>query len=854
LPTIHESGHLVSFTQHLTHPLAACFPILGDGPGRRPLIREALHVTRYLFHSSLDPHFRIQGYLTSTTPLTLSRLTPSYTFFRPEPNLHLKSFTSTMSLRGPYHPTSAFGTLNPRSPYSTERSLSYITAYPASTPSPSERSFKQQRQYFPLEVSPSIENADGSPIFNNAYEGDEHGQSLVPSTSAYSTQPQISLHGPSMTPHISAPSSPSPRTPVQHKKASRQDWTALESTNGRGNNQAGIRSNSTAQQDSRLGTASIVHRRLPSGSSVDSGSPSSPYSHNSAEPFIAQPDSASFSGHGFDSIYSGLSSADQSAFDFSKGPLDSIPQDSLLAPAFQNYNPRHQNSDGNLAASMAMAQAVMAQHNHGSDDEDPPGLSPAPHRQTAFNRSSRPSVSSLDFQSPATPDMKHEDIESGRQAPSIQIQPSIPKFDRTYSDAAQDELYNPSLSATSAPSSNLNKSPASINTRQLPREGHNEVNRLLSPFRNVFTERIQQAQNEHLTEQTVHSTQSHSRDRSPFRQGSPYYQPANSFGASNAANFYGASSPLREQQSIEASAAALRQQMEAESENQSTPTTISPKDAVLEYHEPEDEAGQVPLFPPDDETDHLNGDGNGLAGALSEDFDDNITEQSFPSMATSRRESSSAYSTSSRGTPGHMNFFAPPSVPGNVQVRMPQQYPFVPQQHQRRPVNISYKQDMTPSLVPSGSSLSEGSAQQSSDVTKPQNVKADSGTYTCTYHGCTLRFDSPAKLQKHKREGHRQAASQLGGMIPPSQRNSQAGPHKCERINPSTGKPCNTIFSRPYDLTRHEDTIHNARKQKVRCHLCTEEKTFSRSDALTRHMRVVHPDVDFPKSRKRHHE
>ena len=70
--------------------------------------------------------------------------------------------------------------------------------------------------------------------------------------------------------------------------------------------------------------------------------------------------------------------------------------------------------------------------------------------------------------------------------------------------------------------------------------------------------------------------------------------------------------------------------------------------------------------------------------------------------------------------------------------------------------------------------------------------------------------------------------------------------HRCEKINPSTGKPCNTVFSRAYDLTRHEDTLHSSRKQKARCHICTEEKTFSRRDALTRHMRVVHPDVDFP--------
>jgi len=83
-------------------------------------------------------------------------------------------------------------------------------------------------------------------------------------------------------------------------------------------------------------------------------------------------------------------------------------------------------------------------------------------------------------------------------------------------------------------------------------------------------------------------------------------------------------------------------------------------------------------------------------------------------------------------------------------------------------------------------------------------------------------------------------------------RNSQAGPHKCERINPSTGKPCNVVFSRPYDLTRHEDTIHNGLKKKTRCQYCTEEKTFSRNDALTRHMRVVHPEIDFGgKTRRR---
>ncbi|KAI1291676.1 hypothetical protein F5Y03DRAFT_376096 [Xylaria venustula] len=44
-------------------------------------------------------------------------------------------------------------------------------------------------------------------------------------------------------------------------------------------------------------------------------------------------------------------------------------------------------------------------------------------------------------------------------------------------------------------------------------------------------------------------------------------------------------------------------------------------------------------------------------------------------------------------------------------------------------------------------------------VQRPDRTAADGGTYTCTYHGCTLRFETPALLQKHKQKGHRQAST-----------------------------------------------------------------------------------------------
>ncbi|KAL2808634.1 hypothetical protein BJX63DRAFT_24985 [Aspergillus granulosus] len=121
----------------------------------------------------------------------------------------------------------------------------------------------------------------------------------------------------------------------------------------------------------------------------------------------------------------------------------------------------------------------------------------------------------------------------------------------------------------------------------------------------------------------------------------------------------------------------------------------------------------------------------------------------------------------------------------------------------------------------------------------PQFESADGGTYTCTYHGCTQRFETLRKLQNHKRGAHRRTTTEdrRDGIS----RNSQAGPHRCDRANIRTGKPCGSIFSRPWDLTRHENTFHNAHKREFRCNFCTKKRIFSRNDALIRHIRVVHP-------------
>jgi hypothetical protein len=277
---------------------------------------------------------------------------------------------------------------------------------------------------------------------------------------------------------------------------------------------------------------------------------------------------------------------------------------------------------------------------------------------------------------------------------------------------------------------------------------------------------------------------------------------------------------------------AAWQQTLARHNQDMTPKTISPKDALLDYHEPEGESN-FPLFPQNDNH-----------GFNSEAMSKALSHQRIDGLPNLDDISSFNFNF----TPSNMDTM---QTFNGLQQQLPQalqQYSFV--NHPRQPSTV-------PSLATSRMSSAETGitdSPRSNVIQRPVDTRAEGGTYTCTYHGCPLRFDTPQLLQKHKREGHRQAhglnSRQSNGMTS-NRVDTQAGPHRCERINPSTGKPCNQIFSRPYDLTRHEDTIHNARKKKVRCEICTDEKTFSRADALTRHFRVCHPDIPFPGGKQR---
>jgi hypothetical protein len=697
-----------------------------------------------------------------------------------------------------------------------------------------------------------------------------------PSSESYSRQPSLDEHY--MSSSFNYPPSPAIRvqqstpTPGLHTSAGQQQQQHYQQSLPFDNTayahliQASYGANAQMVATQGLQTPGAArsrsHQRAPSTSSIGSNGSASPFSPSHATYSYAVSDgspvvnTASKLGQQYN--------VDHSSRTFSNHlptPTQTPTQDSFITSSYPVYSQGP--LDSTVAAHLAMNQALDNTSNH---EEELPGMS----------HSSRHSVSSLG-QEPSTPRTVAGDVyeESFKQPAHGENQPlpnvdawldeylhydpdtrTVPKFDRTMSDVYQDELYNPSVVPQ-------------IQTQMASRPSASK--QYLSPHRNVITERLQAAQ----IARSQSPTSANSRGVSPFRPDSPYVQ--DPFVQSR----FHTASQVRQRQKQQADAQELSKRQSQQRD--STPKTISPKDAMLDYNETEEDSKMGPLFPENNSAQYVQqyaGAQQGYQTPIQSQFENNSNVgQTFGNIVTptsraenwpnSRRQSASTYTnTNSIGAQQNVYNFPSPSISTIGSLPLP----FSSQNYRSAAAMPATKQEETPDfpahLTSMDSSASEAppSSQNSNhtETQKPASSLADTGTYTCTYHGCSLRFETPQKLQKHKREGHRNpatspvspgaSASAVSASMTSAAilaRNSQAGPHKCERINPTTGKPCNTIFSRPYDLTRHEDTIHNVRKQKVRCALCVEEKTFSRSDALTRHMRVVHPEVDFPGKHRR---
>jgi hypothetical protein len=660
---------------------------------------------------------------------------------------------------------------------------------------------ESQQQTF---ANPVVVDTDPNPFMNNPYDF---------------SNPTIRIQQSTPQPQLTSGFSPSSMLSTAATSSGLENWNAYSNVQG----------HSQSLQTPVQSRSGRTHQRASSSSSIGStGSQYQAIGSTASYPYVAHSENSPSSSAVMVDSYN---SADEPSRAFSNvsnhlpTPTHTPTQDSFMNPNnYNTYPPHSAGMDQTMAAHMSMKQALMDQH---VPDDEVPG----------FGHSARHSVSSYGHDSPATPHTSHGDEMDFKIPPNDLRQQALPKLERTYTDVAADYSYDPN--AVVAPATSM------AQTKQANAS-------LLSPYRSSNPTDIIQRSLQAAQIARSHSPSS-SRGESPFRRGSPYGQPRNSFQSPRMR--VGTAAAAREQ-NVEADAAyAMKSQMASSEEAQ--PKTISPKDALLDYQADAD--SKVPLFPDSgaSEYDHQYNGGDQYRNATQSTFD-TTSGQAYrrDSWATPQQFSSNFSTTAATSQPSSFSFVHPSSMSGSMhglpfnsasQYRPQHAMPASSEQTPEFPAHLTSMESSASEAGP------EPGSQSSERLHKPADSSADTGTYTCTYHGCTQRFETPRELQKHKREGHRNAATVTSSMTSAAllERNSQAGPHKCERINPTTGKPCNTIFSRPYDLTRHEDTIHNARKQKVRCALCVEEKTFSRNDALTRHMRVVHPEVDFPGKHRR---
>ena len=465
-------------------------------------------------------------------------------------------------------------------------------------------------------------------------------------------------------------------------------------------------------------------------------------------------------------------------------------------------------------------------HNHSlplhTTEDEPPALSPS----NRYSSSGQQSVYEVDLRSPLTPvgsPMSNDGDRTSSIGTPVNREDT---YVSVYDERLGEDLHFPFLLDIHNPTEDELYT-SNIEAPKLKHHCGQGSNSNATGGMPALATFYQKAQNDHAMEARKPSSNRLGvrRGDSPFRTDSPFHpmrttQPVVSVPTRHS-NFppYITFQSQRERQK-ELDTQSMNDHMMADVEQiASTPKTISPKDAVLEYPEPEDDASKLSLFTADQHYGY--GNEHQQSASLPQ-------ETSYNRATAADGQSYGLGSGRKRSEAGSLSFH--------------QQYPQMP----LLPSNLPYHtQPLEPSSINASAGIGEDHyARSSTPITKPEGAKAETGAYTCTAPGCPQRFATTQKLQKHRREHHRQPphmgstgmgmTSTLHGAIS----SRHLGPHKCTRINPTTGKPCNTIFSRPYDLTRHEDTIHNTTREKVRCEICNDEKTFSRQDALTRHKKV----------------
>ncbi|KAL3233011.1 Protein RPN4 [Nakaseomyces bracarensis] len=148
----------------------------------------------------------------------------------------------------------------------------------------------------------------------------------------------------------------------------------------------------------------------------------------------------------------------------------------------------------------------------------------------------------------------------------------------------------------------------------------------------------------------------------------------------------------------------------------------------------------------------------------------------------------------------------------------------------------------------STSSIKETKKSSPSPVDKVQAVtKSNNHNHTHHTHFTKSTNRKLSSTRKQTPKVHHPKAGSRGSH---TKSNANHETFVCELVNMVTNEVCGAQFSRTYDLTRHQNTIHAKRRTIFRCSECIRslgdegfQKTFSRLDALTRHIKAKHENL-----------
>ena len=350
-----------------------------------------------------------------------------------------------------------------------------------------------------------------------------------------------------------------------------------------------------------------------------------------------------------------------------------------------------------------------------------------------------------------------------------QISLRAPKFDRTYTDALEDELYDESSSSASHSAN----SQAAMSRRAASNFGYQQ--RLPQFSNGVYMDKSMSAPSSSHSGARSQAQPSHSQQPKQQQQQEHLMNGANPSGN----NGYSQPSPAYDPLANQSEAQRLSSTAVADSVRRlQAPdrTTVSPREAFLDYPDNADFRERT-LF---------SKSASPYSQAYSHEAPENSGSRSHES------ESSGSNEDDYDGSEDHQFPMAPIQYPMTTNIST-----LAVPEPSRSASNSTYQ-----SGIYSGDMSAESGASSESEydpnATSTRRVSRSSGrpsvtskTFACP--DCGKRFEKAQPLQAHRRNSHGKA----GGPPNLSQHKFSNTSHRCDYVDPNTGKTCNTVFSRP---------------------------------------------------------